>query len=290
MPELPEVETVRLALEQTVAGKTIGNVRVMRCDLRTRIPTDFERKLIASRIQSISRRGKYLQVHLSDGYVMVIHLGMSGTLEFHPDSGTFEPDIHDHVIFSLSNGLSLVYSDPRRFGQIYILEAERIADTAPFKTMGPEPMGKDFTADYISKALHAKKGPIKNALMDQKVVAGLGNIYVCEALFYAGISPKRKAGTIAGRRSERLCRSIRDVLEKAIEAGGSSLKDYKKVDGSPGYFQHSFAVYDRTGRSCPGCDCIAKDRPRVDNISDGKGVRQIVQAGRSTFYCPVRQR
>lgn len=290
MPELPEVETVRLALEQTVVGKTIENVQVRRRDLRTMIPPDLEPKLTGSRIQRVTRRGKYLLVHSGTSNVMVIHLGMSGVLEFYPDGGTFEPDIHDHVIFRLSSGLILVYADPRRFGQIYILEAGSLAETDPFKAMGPEPMGKDFTADYIGKALHAKKGPIKNALMDQKVVAGLGNIYVCEALFYAGISPKRKAGTIRGKRAEKLCHAIRDVLEKAIEAGGSSLKDYKKVDGSPGYFQHSFAVYDRAGRPCPGCHCIAKDRPRVDNISEGKGVRQIVQAGRSTFYCPVRQR
>lgn len=290
MPELPEVETVRLALENAVSGKVIDDVKVRRRDLRTEVPESFENDLSGQKIESVFRRGKYLVIELSDSKSVIIHLGMSGALVFHHNPNMFEPDIHDHILFRFGKDILLVFNDPRRFGQAYTVFSGQLNAIKPFCDMGPEPLSAEFSSEYLAKALASKKGPIKNALMDQKVVAGLGNIYVCEALFYAGISPKRTARTIKGKRAEKLYDAIVRVLRRAIESGGSSLKDYRKADGTPGYFQHSFAVYDRAGRSCPDCKCDAGQSPRVDNIALGKGVKQIVQAGRSTFYCPVKQR
>ena len=290
MPELPEVETVRLALEQNLSQAVIDHVCVARRDLRTPISQEFEEKLLGRKMIRFDRRGKYLHVVFDSDDVMIVHLGMSGILKFIPANQDVYHERHDHIVFHFKDGRCLIFNDPRRFGQVFLSDIQKLANIPPFLNMGPEPLSENFTIGYFLNSLKARKGPIKTALMDQSLVAGLGNIYVCEALFYAGISPKRKAYTVQGKRAERLHRSIRDVLQKAIKSGGSSLKDYKTIDGAPGYFQHLFAVYDRLGRPCPDCHCDARDMDLQKNTLYKQGIKQIVQAGRSTFYCSIKQR
>ncbi len=286
MPELPEVETVRRGLAPVMEGAVFACVEARRPDLRFPLPENFTGRLQGQRIDSLTRRGKYLIVHLASGESLIMHLGMSGrfTIEGKADlrPGAFaraqdcDPK-HDHVVFQLKGPLParVIYNDPRRFGFMDIAGLGELETCRHFAGMGPEPLGAGFSPGILKQALKGKSAPIKAALLDQRLVAGLGNIYVCEALYRAGVSPLRKAGSISAKRLERLYAGITAVLHMAIDAGGSSLKDFAAADGSLGYFQHRFDVYDRAGEECRQC---------------GKPIRRVVQGGRSTFYCRACQR
>ncbi len=277
MPELPEVETVVRGLRPHLEGATLARVETRRPDLRIPFPKGFARRLTGRRVTSLVRRAKYMLATLDDGTQVLMHLGMSGRMVLHADDPP-PPGKHDHVVFVTDAGTHVVFTDPRRFGLMTLIEPGT-ADRHPLlRDLGPEPLGNAFSGPVLAARLRGKRTPIKAALLDQRVVAGLGNIYVCEALYYAGISPRRQAHSVGPQRAERLVASIRRVLQAAIDAGGSSLRDYVASDGELGYFQHQFAVYDREGQPCPGCDGC------------GGGVRRIVQAGRSTFFCSHRQR
>ena len=288
MPELPEVETVRRGLAPVMEGKRFAKVEVRRGDLRWPLPKGFAQKLNGKTVQGLGRRAKYLLADLSSGDVLLMHLGMSGSFRVGKDSapGTYyhersKSTAHDHIVFHMSNGATVTFNDPRRFGSMKLVPRARLEDEPLLRSLGPEPLGNEFDAAMLAKACVGKKTSLKAALSDQRVVAGLGNIYVCEALFRARLSPKRIASTIAERngkpneRAEKLVDAIKAVLKDAIEAGGSSLRDHRRADGSLGDFQHNFQVYDREGEPCPSCK--------------GK-IKRIVQAGRSTFYCPSCQK
>jgi formamidopyrimidine-DNA glycosylase len=299
MPELPEVETVRRGLEPVMQGARFKTVEARRRDLRWPLPADFAARLEGNTVTGIGRRAKYLLVDLSSGDVLLMHLGMSGSfrvthdVRMSHDGGARVPGkyhhakpqhaTHDHVVFHMSNGASIAFNDPRRFGSMKLVPRARLEQEPLLRALGPEPLGNAFDAAMLADACARKKTSLKAALSDQRVVAGLGNIYVCEALWRARLSPKRRASTIAARsgapneRARALVEGIRDVLEDAIAAGGSSLRDHKRTDGELGLFQHQFAVYDREGERCP--------RPRC-----GGTIKRIVQTGRSTFFCPVCQR
>ncbi len=278
MPELPEVETVRRGLVPVLEGATIRSAVANRPDLRLPIPVDFAERLTGNRIERLTRRSKYILIECADGLVVILHLGMSGRVTITP-AGSPVPEVgkHDHVVIITTRGDHIIYNDTRRFGIITFTSLDKMDDHPLLKNIGPEPLGNQFNLDVLNKGLKGRKSSIKAALLDQKLVAGLGNIYVCEALWRAGISPKRTADSVAGKRAERLFPIIREVLMQAIEAGGSTLKDYAQVDGELGYFQHSFQAYGREGEECskPGC---------------GGTVSRIVQSNRSTFYCPSCQR
>ena len=288
MPELPEVETVRRGLAPVMEGERFAKVEVRRGDLRWPLPKGFSQKLNGKTVRGLGRRAKYLLADLSSGDVLLMHLGMSGSFRVGKDSapGTYyhersKSTAHDHVIFHMSNGATVTFNDPRRFGSMKLVSRARLEDEPLLRSLGPEPLGNEFDAAMLAKACAGKKTSLKAALSDQRVVAGLGNIYVCEALFRARLSPKRIASTIADRngkpneRAEKLVDAIKAVLRDAIEAGGSSLRDHRRADGSLGDFQHSFQVYDREGQPCPSCK--------------GK-IKRIVQGSRSTFYCPSCQK
>lgn len=288
MPELPEVETVRRGLEPFMAWARFGKVELRRKDLRFPFPEGFADRLNGARIESLARRGKYLLAGLSTGECLIMHLGMSGRFTVKEDAGAGagaansvsehagDPK-HDHVVFSLEGKgiVEIIYNDPRRFGFMDLVSTDDLESCRHFKGMGPEPLGNDFTAAMLSANLKRRSAPIKAALLDQRTVAGLGNIYVCEALYRARISPKRKAASVAGVRAERLHHEIISVLRDAVDAGGSSLRDFASVDGGLGYFQHEFEVYGRGGEPCRNC---------------GAPIKQLVQSGRSTFYCSRCQR
>jgi len=280
MPELPEVETVRRGLAVALEGRRLARVVQRRADLRYPIPERLPERLLDRRVESIDRRAKYLLIRLDDGHVLMVHLGMSGRMTVAPAPGP-PPGLHDHILIESDAGLVVIFNDPRRFGMVDLLDAEALAGHPALSRLGPEPLSEAFTADYLTARLAGRFTPIKAALLDQTVVAGLGNIYACEALFHAGVSPRRLAASVAGKRAARLVPAIRTVLEAAIAAGGSSLRDYVQTSGELGYFQHSWAVYDREGLACPGCAC--------EPARTG-GIRRIVQSNRSTFYCPTRQR
>jgi formamidopyrimidine-DNA glycosylase len=280
MPELPEVETVARGLRATLEGHSIVKVQQNRDDLRIPFPTDLPRRLEGRRVVHIGRRAKYLLLTLDDGQILIVHLGMSGRFIIRHDP-SLPLLAHDHLVLTADDETVYVLNDPRRFGLVALVAADRLDEHRLFAGLGPEPLGNAFNGKSLAKAFTGKKTPVKAALLDQRVVAGLGNIYVCEALFRSGISPLRLAGTIRGAQTELLVRSIRQVLELAIAAGGSSLRDFVHHDGELGYFQHSFTVYDREGKACPGCSC--------DTAKTG-GIARIVQSGRSTFYCPRKQR
>ena len=229
-------------------------------------------------VEALGRRGKYLVLALDDGHALIIHLGMSGRMLIEPASRRSNvAALHEHVVFTLEDGTRIRFTDPRRFGLMALAELDSIESHPFFLEMGPEPLSEAFNGEALYAAIKDKRTPIKAALLDQHVVAGLGNIYVCEALYRAGISPRRIAMNVGRARVEKLVEAIRAVLLEAIEAGGSTLKDYARADGELGYFQHRFAVYDRAGEPCPDCDCDI-------------GVAHIVQSNRSTFYCAKRQR
>ncbi len=280
MPELPEVETVRRGLEPALLGRVLVRVLARRRDLRQPLPDDFEARLTGRRVTALGRRAKYLLVSLDSGDCLIGHLGMSGRIcVFAPPVPA--PERHDHVVLETDAGHSVRFNDPRRFGLMAFARADTLAAHPLLAGLGPEPLEDGFDGAALAARLAGRKGPIKVALLDQSVVAGLGNIYASEALFRAGLSPLRGAASVTGRRAERLAQAIRQTLEEAIAAGGSSLRDHRQPSGELGYFQHSFAVYDRQGQACPGCDCEAAVMG---------GIRRITQAGRSTFYCAKRQR
>lgn len=278
MPELPEVETVRRGLVPLLEGRRIHAVTLHRPDLRWPLPQGFAKAIAGNVVTALDRRGKYLLWRLQDGTSVLIHLGMSGSFRNRPASNV--RDKHDHVVFDLGE-TALVFNDPRRFGAMDLIAPGGEASHWLLKAMGPEPLSDAFTPDVLRRGLEGRTAPLKAALLDQRTVAGLGNIYVAEALFAAGLSPKRMARSVGAARAERLHCAIRAVLMAAIESGGSSLRDHIRLDGTEGLFQHRFAVYDREGQPCPGCSC---------DVARTGGVRRMVQSGRSTFYCPTRQR
>ncbi len=276
MPELPEVETVRQGLQPVLEDRILTDVVQRRPDLRFPLPAHLPERLRGRRIARIGRRAKFLLFELDGGPTLILHLGMSGRLTIHRGE-VAPPGRHDHLEFRTDDGVTVRFNDARRFG---------MADFAPpggpehhpmLTGLGPEPLGNEFSAAVLGAALAGRRTPIKAALLDQKVVAGLGNIYACEALHRAGISPRRSARTIPGLRAERLVPAIRDVLSAAIAAGGSSLRDYVQASGELGYFQHSWQAYDREGEACPRPGCAGT-------------IRRMTQSGRSTFYCTAHQR
>ena len=280
MPELPEVETVVRGLRPWLEERVLAEVVQRRAGLRWPFPEGFAARLTGRRIERIERRAKYILAHLDHGEVLLAHLGMSGRMVVAADPrAPFE--IHDHVVFLTDNGTQVRFNDPRRFGMMDLIPAAALESHRLLKGLGPEPLGNAFNGPALAERLAGRRTPIKAALLDQKTVAGLGNIYVCEALFEAGLSPRRQAHTVQGARAERLAGSVRGVLDRAIAAGGSSLRDYRQSDGELGYFQHDWAVYGREGTACARCTC---------NVVKTGGVRRILQANRSTFYCPQRQR
>jgi formamidopyrimidine-DNA glycosylase len=275
MPELPEVETVRRGLAAKMTGRRILQAEFRRPDLRRPFPPELGLRLGGAKIEALGRRGKYILIELEGDGLLLLHLGMSGRIT--AGAGTAPAAAHDHVVLTLDDGTIVIFNDPRRFGLIDYARRSEAAHHPLLAGLGPEPLGTDFTGPYLAGKLAGKMTPVKSALLDQRVVAGLGNIYACEALYRARLSPRRLAATIGRGRADRLVASIRAVLEEAIEAGGSSLRDYVQANGELGYFQHRWAVYGHEGEPCPGCTCA-------------EGVRRITQAGRSTFFCAKRQR
>src|SRR5580692_10412368 len=301
MPELPEVETVRRGLQPAMEGAKIVKAEVRRKDLRFPFQKDFVARLEGQIVTGLGRRAKYLMADLSSGDVLVMHLGMSGSFRVVNDDhghtpGQFhrlrtEDRAHDHVVFHMSSGAAIVFNDPRRFGYMKIIARSKLEEEPLLKGLGPEPLGNEFDAAMLARSCASKKTSLKAALLDQRVVAGLGNIYVCEALFRSHLSPRRLAATLAtkaGQRkgvagaeptdhASRLVTAIHAVLNQAIKAGGSSLRDHRQTSGELGYFQHSFQVYDREGERCQTANCAGV-------------VRRFTQNGRSTFWCPKCQK
>lgn len=292
MPELPEVETVRRGLQPVMEGARIARAEVRRADLRWPFPERLAERLTGAAVAALTRRAKYLLAELSTDEVLLMHLGMSGSFRVRmPDAGHAPGAFvhprsrdggHDHVVLEMSSGATVTFNDPRRFGFMLLIRRAQLEQHPLLARLGPEPLGNAFDAGMLARACAGKKTSIKAALMDQRVVAGLGNIYVCEALHRAGVAPRRRAATVATRagptpRAVALTAAIKAVLADAIEAGGSSLRDHRRTDGEVGYFQHNFRVYDRAGKPCPTPGC-------------GGTIRRIVQAGRSTFFCPACQK
>lgn len=301
MPELPEVETVRRGLEPVMTGFRFVRVEQRRPDLRFPFPERFVERLEGQTITHLGRRAKYLMARLSSGEVLVMHLGMSGRFSISngvrpagsgPGEGqilaaftydTGDDPMHDHAVFVMSGGAVVIYNDPRRFGYMQLIPEPELEAHPLFESLGVEPLGNELTADYLARRAAKRSADLKAFLMDQRNIAGLGNIYVCEALHRAGLSPNRAAAALADRkgkptdRAQRLVPAVRSVLEEAIEAGGSTLRDYKHTDGSLGYFQHRFRVYGREGEACTREGCTGT-------------VRRVVHSGRSTFYCGACQR
>lgn len=283
MPELPEVETVRAGLAPVMEGQVIARAVVNRPDLRFPLPERMAERLSGVRVERLHRRSKYILADLSGGETLLIHLGMSGRMivsgamlgAFHHDHPA--PAKHDHVILEMEGGARITFNDARRFGAMDLMPTSAVAAHKLLSGLGPEPLGNEFHEDYLSARLAGRTMPAKAALLDQKIIAGLGNIYVAEALYRSGIDPRRAVGSLTGAEIARLVPIIRDVLTEAIAAGGSSLRDYRQADGELGYFQHSFRVYDREGQACPTPGC-------------GGRIERIVQSGRSTFFCPSCQR
>jgi formamidopyrimidine-DNA glycosylase len=292
MPELPEVETVRRGLEPAMRGARIERVELRRSDIRFPFPPRFRERLTARKVLSLARRAKYLLFELDSGETLIAHLGMSGSFRidaaksqipgaFHHERSK-DPK-HDHVVLDLDNGNIITYNDPRRFGFMDLVRSDALNAHPRLSGLGDEPLALEFDAARLAKLFGRSRAPLKAALLDQRRIAGLGNIYVCEALFRARLDPKRPASVLANARggptraAGALARAIHGVLEEAIEAGGSTLRDHRQTDGSLGYFQHTFSVYDREGRLCPRPGC-------------GGTIARITQSGRSTFYCPVCQK
>ncbi|MFY9955590.1 bifunctional DNA-formamidopyrimidine glycosylase/DNA-(apurinic or apyrimidinic site) lyase [Bradyrhizobium sp.] len=293
MPELPEVETVRRGLQGAMEGSKIVKAEARRKDLRFPFQKDFVARLEGQTVTGLGRRAKYLMADLASGDVLLMHLGMSGSFRVVKDEnaktqGKFhhprnDDRAHDHVMFRMSSGADVIFNDPRRFGYMKIIARNALEDEPLLKGLGPEPLGNEFDAKMLARSCADKKTSLKAALLDQRVVAGLGNIYVCEALFGAHLSPRRLAATLATRkgeptdRAELLVEAIHAVLNQAIKAGGSSLRDHRQTSGELGYFQHSFQVYDREGEKCQSAGCSGI-------------VRRFTQNGRSTFWCPKCQK
>ena len=278
MPELPEVETTCRGLSNVLDGNKINRVQTLRAGLRIPFPADIEKIMSGAFVVRVIRKAKYVCIYLSNGYVSIIHLGMSGRIII--TSKSYAIQKHDHFIIDMYSGDRIILNDPRRFGLVTLMKDTEILTHKLFKNIGPEPLSDTFTPELLSTILKNKNTSIKLALLDQKNVSGIGNIYACEALFRARISPRRKSGSIFGKRSTRLVNAIKLVLSEAIEAGGSSLRDYVQPNGELGYFAINWRVYGREGKSC------------LWNHHKGKGVlvKRIIQSGRSTFYCPTCQR
>jgi formamidopyrimidine-DNA glycosylase len=292
MPELPEVETVRRGLAPTLIGARFVKVETRRGDLRAPFPPRFAERLTGRTIEALTRRAKYLLAALDKGETLVIHLGMSGSFRVERGDVLVTPPFHheraklaahDHVVFDLDNGARVIFNDPRRFGSMDLVKTGGMETRPPFAGLGVEPLSEDFDAARLAKDFAGSRAPLKTALLDQTRIAGLGNIYVCEALFRARLKPTRVAGELANAKGKptaaarALAPAIREVLKEAVAAGGSTLRDHRQPDGELGYFQHSFAVYDREGAACPHKGC--------------KGtIARMAQGGRSTFYCPVCQK
>jgi formamidopyrimidine-DNA glycosylase len=290
MPELPEVETVRRGLEPILEGRRLMRVEQRRPDLRFPFPSRFAERLTGRRVTALDRRGKFLLVHLDDGATWLVHLGMSGCFRIDDaaDLGCLEtPDParhdrrHDHLIVETSEGRTLRFHDPRRFGFMDLVPTAALAGNPFLASLGPDPFSAGFDVAWLAHACRARRAPLKAVLLDQAVVAGMGNIYASESLFRARLSPERAAAALNGRQAGRLVRAIRAVFTEAIAAGGSTLRNHRQPSGELGCFQHAFAVYGRAGLGCPGCRC---DPQRTG------GIRRIVQSGRSTYFCADRQR
>ncbi|MBU6235749.1 MAG: bifunctional DNA-formamidopyrimidine glycosylase/DNA-(apurinic or apyrimidinic site) lyase [Alphaproteobacteria bacterium] len=279
MPELPEVETVRTGLEKALTNRRIERVELRRNGLRSPFQPDLSTRLTGVRILVVRRRAKYLLTDLDSADVWLAHLGMSGSFRVIAKGKPFEPETHDHVVLTLDNGVRLIYNDPRRFGQMEIFAKGAEAEWPALSKIGPEPLDDTFDGPMLALRLKNKNTPIKVALLDQQVVAGIGNIYACEALYIAGIDPRKAARTIKGEKADRLAAAIKQVLRTALASGGSTLRDHRQLDGTTGYFQHAFAVYDHAQEPCAQCTCGGKAT-----------VRSVTQAGRTTFFCPVKQR
>ncbi len=291
MPELPEVETVKRGLEPVLTGARITRVAQNRPDLRFPFPENFTRRLEGRTVRTLSRRAKYLLVAVDSGEILVMHLGMSGriTIDRPGQENTTGADksrpnpAHDHVVLTLDSGAVIRYNDPRRFGFMTLVPESELAHHKLFAQLGPEPLGNSFHADHLARRATGRRQPLKSFLLDQKTVAGLGNIYVCEALYRARLSPVTQAMTLVRKdgkpvkKAEKLCTAIRAVLHEAIEQGGSTLRDHRLTDGSLGYFQHSFAVYGKEGENCRRPNCKGK-------------IKRLPLSGRSTFYCPNCQK
>jgi formamidopyrimidine-DNA glycosylase len=293
MPELPEVEIVKRGLEPVLVGHCITYVELRREDLRFPFPSRFAERIQGAKIQALARRAKYILAHLDTGEIIILHLGMTGRFtiarpdgsaanlgEFYFENGAEGP--HDHVVFHLDDGTRVTYTDPRRFGMMDIASCEEGNGHKLLRHIGVEPLGNGLSADYLAERFRGKKAPLKSALLDQRIIAGLGNIYVCEALYRTRLSPKRKSSTLVNKKThdprlDDLVRHIRDILNEAIAAGGSTLQDYQSVEGVKGEFQQRFFVYDREGEACRtrGCESV---------------IKRIVQSGRSTFFCPTCQK
>lgn len=289
MPELPEVETVRRGLAPALSGGRIVRVEQRRADLRFPFPADFAARLAGRRILDLRRRAKYLLADVEGAETLVMHLGMSGSFRVDEASpGRFHhardrSAAHDHVVFHMESGARVTYNDPRRFGFMLLVPTGEIGRHKLFAGLGIEPLGVDLDAAFLARAFRGRAAPVKALLLDQRIIAGLGNIYVCEALHRCGVSPRRPGGrlvTATGRPTAALARlpeAIKTVLSEALAAGGSSLRDHRQADGSLGYFQHAFRVYDREGAACPTPGCVGT-------------IERLVQSGRSTFHCPLCQK
>lgn len=281
MPELPEVETVMRGLRAALEGRTITRAAVNRPDMRWAFPQGLGQRLTGARVAGFRRRGKYILMRLADGWSVLLHLGMSGRMVVTRGVPN-RPEPHEHLVMETDQGWHIGFVDPRRFGSVDLVPTREEDRHRLLSGLGPEPLDRDFTPAILSAALAGKRTPIKAALLDQGVVAGLGNIYACEALFRAAISPRRLARTVPGVRAERLVPAIQATLTEAIEAGGSSLRDYVQPSGELGYFQHAWKVYGREGYPCERCEASAgRSCP---------GIMRIQQAGRSTFFCPRVQK
>ena len=279
MPELPEVETIKNALIKAVDKANITKVSIFNNHFRKIIPDDFARRIEGAQIMAIRRKAKYLLLELSNGLTVIWHLGMSGKVKI----SDFPPENlekHDHVLIETDKG-TIVFNDARRFGMLTYEETDKLDDCSLFSHIGADPFDERLDGLYLYNKLQNKKIPIKAALLDQEIVNGIGNIYASEALFDAGIRPTRPAGELSRKDCGKLLESVRRILRRAIEAGGSSIHDYRKPDGSLGYFQNMHCVYNKTGQKCPGCTC---------NVAQTGGIKKIVLAGRSTFYCSVKQK
>ena len=287
MPELPEVETVRRGLAPVLEGARLSRVETRRADLRFPFPPGFVQGLTGARIEALERRAKYLWARLDRGQTLVMHLGMTGRFEIEGGEARVRPGEfvyaapadprHAHVLFETEAGHRVTFFDPRRFGYMDLIETDTLDAHPWFAALGPEPLGPDFNPDYLAAALAGRRQGLKTLLLDQRIVAGLGNIYVCEALWRSRLSPTRAGGAVSAAAVRRLVAAAREVLEEAIKAGGSTLRDFSAADGALGYFQHNFAAYGREGEPCATLKC--------------RGViERIVQGGRSTFFCPVCQR
>ena len=278
MPELPEVETTCRGLAKVLEGRELVNVQLFRQDLRFPFPENLKESLLGKKILRVLSKAKYLCLFLDNDLVLVMHLGMSGRMIIR--SLIDSPSLHDHVIFDTHDGVRVFFNDPRRFGLLTLMRSGEMDSHKLFKKLGPEPLEENFTGEVLSEALKGRNTSIKSALLNQQIVCGLGNIYVCEALFRAGISPRRIAKSIKGVRAQRLVSSIKDVLSEAILAGGSSMRDYLQPSGELGYFKYSWNVYGRNGELCVCCMKLGLDIL----------IKKITQSGRSTFYCSRCQR